>query len=1000
MTTPQFEDYYKKLNPRQKQAVDTVEGSVMVVAGPGTGKTQILTLRIANILLKTDTNPSNILALAFTESAVLAMRKRLVEIIGPDGYKVYISTFHGFCNEIIQNHPEDFPHLISSTSITELEQIEIIQAILEASSLKVLRPFGDPLYYTRSILSATNDLKKENISPEKFPEVVKNMFDDYQKITDLYYDKGANKGKKKGKYLTLERDVAKNQELAEVYEKYQSELKRQRFYDYNDMIVEVVSALQKNSELLTLLQEKYQYLLVDEHQDTNASQNKIIELLSSFYPDPNLFVVGDEKQAIYRFQGASLENFLYFKSLYKNAVLINLDQNYRSSQTVLDAAASLISKNILPEDSGIIRENLKAQQSFEKLPVKVVETDNYYAEYLNIANDIKNKINSGISPNQIAVIYRNNKDATPLADVFNQLKIPYLIHSEQDLLTDIDIQKLLMILKAVEHFGQDEYLFPLLNLRLFKITPLDSFKIIQFSRKSHLSLYDLLKSSDKIKTLDLENAEALTDLYGKLVNWSALKNDDSLENLFTYLVNESGLLKMLFEKADSLTKLEKLTGLYQELKNLVEKRSNVTLSQFLNHLDLLTEHQILIKKPVKNNQQKAVNLMTAHRSKGLEFEYVYITQAFDKHWGNKRSHNSFNLPWQELGVLTTSHELEDPNQDERRLFYVAMTRAKKQVIISYSKVGFDGKEQLPTQFIEEIDEAYKDKEIFESKDEELNDFTEKLLSVHQTMELKVDDREFLKELFLVEGLSVSGLNNYLKCPWQYFYENLLQIPTIKDKQQIFGTAIHHAICKTHSLDNPNKNQLVSFFKEVLDRQPISHREYKELLERGTEILSNYFDNYRDLWNKDVICELNIKNVSLSDQIRINGRIDRIAKVPNSKEVVIFDIKTGKPKTRGTIEGTTLESRGDYKRQLNFYKLLLDGYEGGRMIAKTGVIDFVEPDSKGEFHQERFEYDESELKVLKDQILDVGRQIMNLEFWDSRCEDKDCQYCQLRDILNS
>ncbi|MFM2357453.1 MAG: hypothetical protein RJA61_190, partial [Candidatus Parcubacteria bacterium] len=356
MDTSLFDSAYKTLNKAQKQAVDTIEGPVMVVAGPGTGKTQILTLRIANILLKTDTAPENILALTFTESGVLSMRKRLSRIIGTVAYRVSINTFHGFANEIIQNNPEEFPHIIGSRSTTDIEQIGIVEKILQENDFEFLKPYGDQNYFVKPILSGINDLKREGIDTENFKGLIKKAQDEFVSIVDLYHEKGAHKGKMKGVYKDLEKVISKNKELSKIYDIYESSLRKAKLYDYNDMIMEVLRALRSNEDLLLRLQEQHQYILVDEHQDTNNAQNKILELLAShFAPRPNLFVVGDEKQAIFRFQGASLENFLYFKKLYPETVLISLVENYRSTQSILDGAHSMLPGEIV----------LKAQK-FEK----------------------------------------------------------------------------------------------------------------------------------------------------------------------------------------------------------------------------------------------------------------------------------------------------------------------------------------------------------------------------------------------------------------------------------------------------------------------------------------------------------------------------------------------------------------------------------------------------------------------------------------------------------
>ena len=315
MDVKKFEIEYKKLNKAQKEAVDSIEGPVMVIAGPGTGKTSILTLRIANILKKTDATPDSVLALTFTKSGAYSMRKKLADIIGSSAYKVGIFTFHSFCEDIIKNYPEEFPRIIGANSITDIDQIKILEKIIDDTKLEILKPYGDVYHYVRPIISEIDNYKKENVGPEDLENILKKQEKEFKGLDDLYHDKGKYKGEMKGKYKDLLKSIEKNKELQKIYTKYEKALEKERLYDYQDMILEVIKAMESNKDLLLTLQEKYQYVLADEHQDANNSQNKILELISGFHNDPNIFIVGDEKQAIFRFQGASLENFLYFKKL-------------------------------------------------------------------------------------------------------------------------------------------------------------------------------------------------------------------------------------------------------------------------------------------------------------------------------------------------------------------------------------------------------------------------------------------------------------------------------------------------------------------------------------------------------------------------------------------------------------------------------------------------------------------------------------------------------------
>jgi len=506
-----FDSEYKKLNKNQKLAVDTIEGPVMVIAGPGTGKTQILTLRIANILKETDADPENILAITFTESGVGAMRTRLANLIGPEAYSVNITTFHAFCNSIIQDFPESFNHIIGSSAIDELEQIKILEEVILDLKLTLLKPFGDVLHYLKAIRAGISDLKRENVSPTKFKEILTLEEKDFESIEDLYHDKGAFKGKMKTKYQAVEKQIAKNKELLTVYSEYQKVLREKKLYDFTDMIMEVVARLEKDSDLLYQLQERYQYVLVDEHQDTNNGQNRLLELLMNFHKNPNLFVVGDEKQAIFRFQGASLENFLYFKQIYAGARLISLKENYRSTQGILDGAYSL--------SPGVERVRLVSQNKVSKEKIKVASCKTSESENYFIVSRIKEQIKDGVDAGQIAVLYRDNKDALGLANMLEKLAVPFRVESDQNVFEDDDIEKLLTLFKTIGTFGSNDELARLLHADFLEIDALDIYKLIQ---KRDSDAYDLMRSSKKLEALEIKDSKKLNDLYQKIAGWRKL----------------------------------------------------------------------------------------------------------------------------------------------------------------------------------------------------------------------------------------------------------------------------------------------------------------------------------------------------------------------------------------------------------------------------------------------------------------------------------------------
>ncbi|MBU3942982.1 ATP-dependent helicase [Patescibacteria group bacterium] len=965
-----FKEVYKNLNSEQKEAVDNIEGPVMVIAGPGTGKTHLLTMRIANILKKTDTPPEAILALTFTESGVASMRKKLIGLIGSSAYQVNITTFHGFANDIIKSNPDEFPKIIGSNHITDVEQIKIIREIIDKTNFQKLKPFGDKYYYLYPIVGSINELKEEGVSPEDFEKIVKEKEEDFEKTEDLYNTSEKYKGQMKGKYVLIQNNIIKNKELAKVYSEYEKTLDESRFYDYSDMIMQVMLTLKNNPGLLIQLQEQYLYLLIDEHQDTNSAQNKILELLASYYDSPNLFIVGDEKQAIFRFQGASIENFLYFKKLYKDVKLINLKQNYRSTQTILDAA-----DNINTSNERLLSQSKDPETSINIYPFPNLETEQHF-----LATSIGDLIKEGVSPERIAVLYRDNRDVIPVSRILSKFGIPFSIESNQDILNDEDIVKLITILKTVQDFGDSSALYRLLHIDIFNISPIDIYKVINYSHKKKINPYNLIKSLDLMEKAEIEDREKLRDLYVKLSDWAVNSHNKSAIESFENIVRDSGFLNYLLKRSDSIEKIEKMRILFNQIKSLIETHKNYTLVDFFDYLKVVEEHNISLSNKSSFVPER-VRLMTAHRSKGLEFEYVYIINAITGHWGSRRSYSRIKL-------LTDPFVGDD--SDDRNLFYVALTRARKKVFITYAGENQDGREQLPSKFIEEIKEEYLKKEDVAIERTEEKEFS-------PVLKADVREKNHLNQIFLDQGFSVTALNNYLECPWRYFYSNLIRIPQAPNKNLTFGTVIHNAL--KISLDKflkegeVKKEYLIETFVRLLLSQPIPEEEYQEMLDKGKRALSGYYDNYHLLWKPNFLLEFGVNGVELG-KITLTGKLDKIEIIEGNK-VNVIDYKTGKPKSRNEIEGLTKNSNGNYKRQLVFYNILLNS---SKFKMQSGMIDFVEPNDKGIYKREIFEITQEEVEDLKDQIKVVADEILNLSFWDKTCENKDCPYCKLRKMM--
>ncbi|MSU54968.1 MAG: ATP-dependent helicase [Candidatus Taylorbacteria bacterium] len=989
-SSEKFKELHGKLNKEQKLAVDTIDGPVMVIAGPGTGKTSILTLRIANILQRTDTPAECILALTFTESGAYNMRRKLVEIVGSVGYKVNISTFHGFCNANIKEYPERFPRIIGSTAMTDIDQIKTMGRVIADTELEFLKPYGDPLYYVRPALNAIKSMKREGYGTEELKQSIEQQEKTFLATADLYHEKGAHKGKMKGEYIKEKEHIEKNKELLKIFEGYEAMLAKKKQYDYEDMIVEVIKVLRAEPEFLLILQENYQYILADEHQDANNAQNAILELLSNFHPNPNLFIVGDEKQAIFRFQGASLENFLYFKKMYPKALLINLQDNYRSQQGILDASHSLIEKNVAPE--AFPRLQLKSNSKYKSAAIRVHEFHTEDVEHFFIATDIKNKIASGTKPEDIVVLYRDNRDAFPIAATLERLGVACKILSDQDMLRDPHIRKLILIFRGLANLADNEALSKLLFVDFLGLKTLEVFKIFQKAKDERKSLQDVLQAESP-------------EFFKKLVQWASLGQNKPFAEVFESVVRESGFLADALKSDQSLERLRILEVFFGEIRKLGTGVKEYFLSDFVEYLNLLDDHGLLLKSSGGGDFSKGVRLMTAHKSKGLEFEHVYIAGCFDGHWGNKKDRKYFHI-----GLLGGDDNGGGKIEDERRLFYVALTRAKQTVSISYAVEGREGREQLPSQFIEEITPVLK--EVADASAVEKAyaampafNFTEKVLP-----KVSIADREYVKNLFLERGMSVTDLNNYLACPWQYFFVNLIRLPQSQTKHQIYGTVVHETLQsffnKYREEADMSRKEFLELFEYNLGRKPLSSADYKELQLKGLKSLGGYYDTYKNMWPREVITEYAIRGVHLpvtigneTQDILLKGKLDKVEILENERSVNVVDYKTGKAKSRNELDGKTKNADGNYKRQLVFYKLLLSLDEAKRYEMQSGELDFTESDEKMRYKKERFEISSEEVCELKQTISRVAGEIMNLEFWTKTCEIKDCDWCRLRQLLD-
>ncbi len=1009
---PNYTAELKKLNAAQRQAVDTIEGPVMVVAGPGTGKTQILTVRIANILLRTQTPPDGILALTFTEAGVDAMKARLLRLIGPTAYKVGIYTFHGFCNDVIHAHPEYFPRIISSKALTDIESIIYIREALSTLPLEKLKPFGDPYFYVSAVRSAISTLKREHKTPQAVLEATERALKDLEGDPESYHEKGVHAGKMKGAASTKADRLRKEHELGLVYEWYEAKLASSRKFDFEDMIGEVVRALSSDEEFLLVVQEKYLYILADEHQDANGAQNKLLELLASYDASPNLFIVGDEKQAIFRFQGATLDSFDFFKSRFPSAVLIPLLDSYRSGSVLLDAAHSLMAGTIPLE------RHPKLVSKVGEPHLAVLQARAFTSEELEIAwvaEDIAAKIAEGVSPADIAVIFRTNADALPISRALAQKGILHTLDSKSTIFANHTMLQIVTYLRLCTHVGSEEYMAHVLHFPWVGIEAHDAYKLLIYAQRKRMPYIDVIASKTHLNGATVRDIDDVHAFAATLKRLAVLAQEESARDFFDSMLHESGLLRYILTRADAIPILNSVRGLASTLETLSSTSTLYTGRDFVHDIGLYEEYGIEIEPDVQPKERSnAVHLVTAHRSKGLEYEYVYIIHARDGKWGNRTARN--NLPLSTLvnpstdstGSSKSDSGLADID-DERRLFYVALTRAKLSVSVSYGITSSARtKESMETQFLQEIDQsliARMPTEDFESTVAPSHVFAAKPPS-RETM----DTHAFLIDAFVEQGLSATALNNYLECPWKYFYRNLVRVPEKPTSSSLYGNALHNALrlfrdlCSSTQYYQP-LSTLLEYLQVSIEAQGFTPSSYADAQKKGVRALTDWYERNKDIYQFRALCEKKFEvYMPLSggqtaggepERILLRGLID-VIEFRGDNSVRVIDYKTGKHKSRNELEGGTKNATGDYKRQLDFYCILM---ELGQMeLPKRLTLEFIEPDTSGKTVEHTFDYDETAVTELRRTIERVSREIYTLSFWDAKCDEKECEYCVLRNLI--
>ena len=931
------------------------------------------------------------------------MKRRLVDMIGKTGFYVNFGPFHSFCSDVITDNPEFFPIERDSEPLTDILRYQLFQEIISDLPIKLLKPINRQFLFIKDIISNISNLKREGIGVKEFQTVVTNEFKSKPKnLSDIAE-------------LKFEKDKIKNNELLRINREYEKRLKKSHRFDFDDMIMFVGEAFKSNRELLLQYQEKIHYFLVDEYQDTNNGQNKVVNLLASYWGSKaNIFVVGDPQQSIFRFQGASVENTLDFIKQYPKANIINLDQSYRCSQTILQAANQISQHNESTKNLNNKLLNQYFQQSIENKnnhgdKINLNCFINQENEFIYIAKKIKEIIsNDKANLDDIAVLYRNNDEAELIKLIFDKFDIAWQIDAGINIIEHEAIRQLLVLFEVIldQQKGSSSHkTFELLCYDWVDVDKLSVLKLANFAGRRKQSIEHLLNQGYKTDYQTVGIGEKhFKEIKYFIKKLQQLRIDDGkliFTSWFEKAINDSGYLDFITQQDDRLEIITVVNKLYNQIKSLVADNHGLKLDQFINIIRLLKEYRIdLVSDEIITGD--GVHLSTVHKAKGQEWDYVFITGFIDGKWGNSRKHNMINLP---SGIFKYSDLTKiEKNEDERRLFYVALTRAKKQVFISYPLNQIKNQkisENVPSMLVMEINPDL----IIENKHEDTKaDFKNKLIMLKPRVNRKVSipDKDYFKRLIADFKLSPTALDTYLRNTNEFVENILLKVPKAKAEHMAFGTAIHKALeYYYHHFKKFNKPANIKsvhrIYQLALEKELIEYSDLKRRLTYGFEVLEKYHQVNQTNINKILMIEQkfgNGLNTVTLDDIYLSGRIDRIDLLDsNNKYVKVIDYKTGKNRSVNEIEGKVNNKdfsevekklpasiKGSYKRQLLFYKLLFQLHPGFNFEAVHGQFDFVEPDSRtGKLIKRDFELHQADVRDLKDLIKQVMSEIRALKF---------------------
>ena len=935
---------FKGLNAQQEKAVTFGNGPLLIIAGAGTGKTTVLTRRIVWLMEQALAKPEEILALTFTEKAANEMVER-VDMLLPLGYSdINISTFHAFAQKILSQHALDIGLPGDFKVITDTQAWMLIKKHLYDFDLDYYKPVGNPNKFIHALLKHFNKAKGEEITPEdylKYAEGLRLAGDSVE------VKKKARKRRKGSKGVEVNGEVdlteaARILEVANAYHKYQKLLLDNGYLDFGDLINYTLKFFRERPKILERYQKQYQYILVDEFQDTDLSQYNLVKLLS--HPENNITVVGDDDQSIYKFRGASVSNILKFKEDYPKASEVTLVENYRSTQNILDLSYDFIKLNNPERLEAKLKISKKLKSCLkDKGLIEVIHAGSGYEEARRVTDKIielteKDKLTF----NDFAILARANDHSEAFIAELSRRNIPYIFVANRGLYKKPLILDILAYLRLLDNYHESDNLFRVLNFRKFKIADGDIIDLTQTAKKKTLSLYEVVKNHRSLVHVAKQSEDKMDELLRLLTKHSTLAREMPVSELLVRILTDLDITKNLAEdSAENVERRSLLEQFYRKTQKHEEENDDNTLKGFMGMLKL--ELEAGDQGELASNAEmgpEAVKIMTIHASKGLEFSCVFVVNMVDQRFPSRERKETIEIP--EKLVKEILPEGDAHLMEERRLFYVAATRAKKFLFLTWADDYGGTQNKKPSRFLVELGLEEKAKKVGPSGEV----FFPKAEAPAKSA----------PKLAIPDTFSFSHISCFLHCPLEYKYKYIYHLPLPGEAQLSFGVTIHktlekylNALIQLNAAGNqpdlfgpkkagaiklPPKELLFKYYQESWVDDWFADKIQKEdYRKRGVVYLENFYQKFSENPRLPKFLEKPFK-LKLG-QYKFTGKIDRGDTNPEGT-INIVDYKTGEPKPKLSpvdkqqlliYQWAASEQFGEKVKSLNYWYLQSLGDSG-------------------------------------------------------------------------